>query len=41
MMAPSEREIETAQARIAAAYDPAALQAAGTRLMSVLAELFH
>jgi L-2,4-diaminobutyrate decarboxylase len=36
-----EREIATARTRIAAAYDPAALQAAGTQLMSVLAEHFH
>jgi L-2,4-diaminobutyrate decarboxylase len=38
---PPANDVAAARQRIAAAYDPAALQAAGNRLMEILAEHFH
>ncbi len=40
-MLASANDLTAARQRIAAAYDPAALEAAGTQLMAVLAEHFH
>ena len=40
MPAPAQ-ELTAARQRIAAAYDPAALEAAGTRLLSVTADHFR
>jgi L-2,4-diaminobutyrate decarboxylase len=40
-MAPPATDLSAARRRIDAAYNPSALQAAGTRLMSVVADHFH